>query len=68
MRRGGAPGGPLGGETGRAEATVERVEHHSVENPGPPVPHLEPVGDERGTVQRCRQHKLEPGRPHGLKV
>jgi phosphohistidine phosphatase len=28
----------------------------------------EPVGDERGSVQRCRQQKLERGGPLGLRV
>jgi hypothetical protein len=66
--RGGAPGGPLGREAGRAQATVERVEQHPVEGPGPPDLHLEPIGDERGTIRRCRQDKLELRGPHGRGV
>ncbi len=68
--RGLGPGGALGGEAGRPQATVERVEQHPVEPPRPAHLDREPVGEQRdegGTVQRCRQHKLEPGRPHGRK-
>jgi hypothetical protein len=55
--RNGAPGGALSGETGRSQATVERVEQHTIEPPRPADRHLEPVGqqrNERGTVLRCR--------------